>query len=57
MAKFQAVTQFNKDGSKSVKGYRIALQKTEVEKSGFASTDELEIEYKKEKIIITKKKD
>ncbi len=56
MARFQTVTQFKKDGKKSVKGYRIALQKTEVENAGFKADDELEIEYKKEKIVITKKK-
>lgn len=56
MANFQTVTQFKQNGEKSIKGYRIALQKTEVESAGFKATDELEIEYKKEKIIITKKK-
>lgn len=57
MAKLQPVTQNNNDG-KTVKGYKIALRKKGVlEESGFTEDDELEIEYKKEKIIITKKKD
>ena len=56
MAKFQTVTQFKKNGESSTKGYRIALQKTEVENAGFKADDDLEIEYKKEKIVITKKK-
>lgn len=55
MSKFQVVTQFKKNGESSIKGYRISLKKLEVEKSGFKADDELEIEYKKNKIIITKK--
>lgn len=56
MANFQLITQFKQNGEKSIKGYRVSFQKTEIEKAGFKPTDELEIEYKKEKIIITKKK-
>ena len=57
MANFQLITQFKQNGEKSIKGYRVSFQKTEIEKAGFKPTDELEIEYKKETIIITKKKD
>ena len=57
MANFQLITQFKQNGEKSIKGYRLSFKKTEIEKAGFKPTDEIEIEYKKEKIIITKKKD
>ena len=52
MANFQKVYQFNKDGKKSVKGYRIALQKEKLQQAGFTGDEELEIEYKPKKIII-----
>lgn len=57
MARLQPVTQNNIDGSKSVKGYKIALRKNGVKDTGFTEKDELEIEYKPKKIIITKKED
>lgn len=58
MAKLQPVTQNKLDGSKTVKGYKIALRKKAViEDTGFTEEDELEIEYKPKKIIITKKED
>ena len=52
MANFQKVYQFNKDGKKSVKGYRIALQKLKLEQAGFTGDEELEIEYNPKKIVI-----
>lgn len=55
MAKLQPVTQNKLDGTKTVKGYKIALKKSGIKNTGFGEDDELEIEYKPKKIIITKK--
>lgn len=51
MAKLSPVYEFKKDGTRIVKGYRIALKKTECEKYGFDSSTEVKIEYS-DKIII-----
>ena len=39
---------------KTVVGYKINLTKTGVEQTGIKATDDLSIEYVKDKIIITK---
>ena len=39
-----------------VKGYRIALRKKGIEQTGFTKDSDLEITYKKGKIIIEEKK-
>jgi len=51
-----ALINKNKHGEKLIKAYRVTLQKTKVENiSKLKKNDELEIEYKKNKIIIRKK--
>lgn len=42
-------------GAKLVNGYKIMLAKSEVEKAGFKAGDELEAQYKKDRIILIKK--
>ena len=42
-------------GVKLVNGYKIMLAKSEVEKAGFKAGDELEAQYKKDRIILIKK--
>lgn len=42
-------------GNKIINGYRIALTKSQVEKSGFTDGDDVEITYFKNKIIIKKR--
>ena len=37
------------------KGYRLTFGKNPIEKAGFTKDDELEVTYKKNKIIISKK--
>lgn len=39
---------------KTVVGYKINLTKTGVSETGITENDELQIEYKKDKIVITK---
>lgn len=53
MAKLTEVMDYRNNGV-FVKGYRIALRKKGIEKTGFTKDDDLKIEYKKDKIIITK---
>ena len=43
------------NGGRLIGGYKISLTKTKVERAGFKNGDEVEIEYKKDKIIIRKK--
>lgn len=43
------------NGGKIIGGYKISLTKSQVEKSGFQNGEDVEIEYKKGKIIIKKK--
>lgn len=55
MAKLTEKKEYRKDGSVNVKGYSIALQKTECEKHGFTSSAELDIEYSNSRIIIKRR--
>ena len=43
------------NGGRLIGGYKVSLTKSKVEKSGFKNGDEVNIEYKKDKIIITRK--
>ena len=42
--------------NRSIVGYRLSLTTKGIQTTGFTLEDELEIEYKKDKIIVTKKK-
>ncbi len=53
MAKLTEVMDYRNNGV-FVKGYRIALRKKGIEQTGFTTNDNLKIEYKRNKIIITK---
>ena len=55
MAKLQEIKEYKKDKTSFVKGYRISLKKTGIEKTEFKKDDELNINYQKGKITITKK--
>lgn len=57
MPKLQGVVQYNKEKKNSIKGYRVAFSTKGIEQTGFKVNDDLDVEYKKGKIIITKKKD
>ena len=52
---FYAVKDTNVKGKEYTKGYRLTFGKNPIEKAGFRKDDELEVVYKKNKIIITKK--
>ena len=54
MAKLSPSCEYRKDGSRNVKGYRVALQKTECEKYGFDENSEVKIEYSDNKIVLKK---
>lgn len=54
MAKLQEIKEYKKDKTSFVKGYRISLKKTGIEKTEFKKDDELNINYQKGKITITK---
>lgn len=58
MAKLTPILDYNNTKNKgNIKGYKIALQKSGVEKiSKLSSEDDVEIHYEEEKIVITKKK-
>lgn len=52
----KVITGYTKNGEPKVGGYRVTLQKTEVEKTcKIQQDDDLIIEYELNKIIITKK--
>ena len=55
MAKLQEIKEYKKDKTSFVKGYRISLKKTGIEKTELKKEDELEVKYQKGKITITKK--
>lgn len=55
MAKLTEVMDYRHNGV-FVKGYRIALRKKGIEQTGFTKDSDLEITYKKGKIIIEEKK-
>lgn len=55
MAKLTEVMDYRNNGV-FVKGYRIALRKRGIEQTGFTKDSDLEITYKKGKIIIEEKK-
>ena len=55
MAKLQEIKEYKKDKTSFVKGYRISLKKTGIEKTEFKKEDELEVKFQKGKITITKK--
>lgn len=57
MPKLQGVTQYNTTKKNSIKGYRIALSTSGIKQTGFKANDDLNVEYKIGKIIITKKED
>ncbi len=54
MAKLQEIKDKDKNGKSYVKGYRIALNTKGIRTTEFKKSDELNIEYKKGKITITK---
>ena len=55
MAKLTAVKGIKKDGKTIIAGYKVALQKSQMEKCGFKEGDELEITYKKGEVRISLK--
>lgn len=55
MAKLQEIKEYKKDKTSFVKGYRISLKKTGIDKTEFKKDDELDVKYQKGKITITKK--
>lgn len=57
MAKLSPIYDIRADGTRNVKGYRIALQKVATEKAGFTNDKEVDIEYQKGKIIIKERKE
>ena len=42
------------DGSKLINGYKVTLKKSEIEKAGFKSGDELKATYEKDVITLKK---
>lgn len=52
---FYEVKDKKKNGEEYTKGYRLTFGKNPIEKAGFTKDDELEVNYKKNKIVITKK--
>lgn len=54
---FYAVKDTNVEGKEYTKGYRLTFGKNPIEKAGFTEKDKLKVEYKKNKIIITKDED
>ena len=52
--KINAVYKGLVNGGKIIGGYKISLTKSMVEKSGFKNGEEVDVEYKKGKIIIKK---
>ncbi len=54
---FYAVKDTNAKKEKYTKGYRLTFGKNPIEKAGFTENDKLKVEYKKNKIIITKDED
>ena len=55
MSKLTTITEYRKNGTKNIKGYRVALQKVACEENGFNENSEVEIEYIKNKIVIKAK--
>ena len=55
--RFRPIKDTNAKGEKYTKAYKLVVGKRKLEKSGFTPDDELNVEYKRNKIIITKKKD
>lgn len=56
IAKLTPQYVYRKDGSRAIASYKTVFQKTEIENTcKFNKDTEIEIEYKKDKIIITKK--
>ena len=53
--KINAVYKGLVNGGRLIGGYKISLTKSQVEKSGFQNGEEVDVEYKKGKIIIKKK--
>lgn len=51
---FYAVKDKKKNGEKYTKGYRLTFGKKPIEQAGFTDTSKLKVEYKRNKIIITK---
>lgn len=55
MAKMNPQHVYRADGTKAIASYKVSLAKVPTEQAGFTKDTECEIEYKKNKIIITKK--
>ena len=55
MARLQEIKDTDKDGNSYVKGYRIALNTKGIKATGFKKNDELNVEYQKGRVTITKK--
>ena len=57
MAKLIACRDYSskKDKGKNIVGYKINLTKTGIDSTGIKQDDELQIEYRPNRIIITKK--
>jgi hypothetical protein len=54
LAKLTARKMARRDGTLNINGYTATLAKVPTEQSGFDENTEIEIEYKKDKIIIKK---
>ena len=52
MAKLTPKYEYKKNGTKSVKGYAISVNKLDTESCGFDKDTEIKIEYKKNEIRI-----
>lgn len=57
MAKLSPVYEYKKDGSKIVKGYKLALPKIATELAGFDNRSDVLIKFDKNKIILEKSED
>lgn len=55
MAKLTTRKQYLASGNRIITAYQVLLKKSEIEKTDFRENDELNIEYTKNKITITKK--
>jgi hypothetical protein len=55
MSKLTARKQYLASGNRIISAYQVLLQKIATENAGFNENDELNIQYFKNKIVITKK--
>ena len=56
MSKLMTKKQYLASGNRIISAYQVLLKKSEIEKTIFKENDELDIQYDKNKITITKKK-